>query len=375
MAMTPSSPRDPFLPGDPSPDADWEAVARYLAGESSAAEAEAMRSWLADHPAEGAFVDALAQTVVPFADATDIDVEAALARVHSRREPAAARPIGVLRGTILAPGVRTRSNERIRMPRATASAGASWRRRWPVAALAAAGVVFVAAMVVMRMGAAHRGGGTLAGARTFSTSVGQRDSIVLADGSRVLLGPGSELRVAAGYGAARRDVELRGEGYFDVKHDAARPFSVRAGGASIRDVGTTFAVHDDAAVGLRVAVTSGAVQVRAAGHEANLVAGDVAVLTPDGALSSTRGGVRDDDLAWTRGSLVFHDASMAEVRADLRRWYGVELRVTDSTLAHRHLTATFAGEPIDKVLAVIALTLGGELTRHGDTALVSERAR
>ena len=369
----PPAPRDPFLPSDSAPDADWEAVARYLAGEGTAAEAEAVRRWLAEHPAERVFFDALSRAVAPRAESgdEDIDVEGALRRVRARRDDPATRPP-------LVAGARGagRPNERLRLLRpASGGGGGSWRSRWPLAVLAAAGVVFVAAAVVLRMGAVHRDAGTIAAAQVFTTQVGRRDSVVLADGSRVILGPGSELRVAAGYGAARRDVELIGEGYFEVKHDAARPFSVRAGGATIRDVGTTFAVHDDSAMGVRVAVTSGAVKVRAAGHEADLAAGDVAVLAPDGALSSTRGGARDDDLAWTRGQLVFRDAPMAEVSADLRRWYGVELRVTDPALARRRLTATFAGEPADKVLDVIALTVGGEVTRHGDTAFVAERGR
>lgn len=374
MTMPPSS-RDPFLPSDSAPDADWEAVARYLAGESSPAERQAVGRWLREHPAEQAFVEALGHAVAPAAGAAgDIDVEGALRVVRARREPSSMRPVAVAREASGHVG-RSRPNERIRMVPPSSAAPGSWRTRWPIAALAAAGVVFVAAAAVLSLGRVHRDVGTVAAARTFTTAVGQRDSVVLADGSRVILGPGSELRVAAGYGAARRDVELTGEGYFNVRHDAARPFSVRAGGATIRDVGTTFAVHDDDAAGVRVAVTSGAVQVRVAGHEADLAAGDVATLSPDGALSSTRGGVRDDDLAWTRGSLVFRDASMSEVRADLRRWYGVELRVTDSTLARRHLTATFTTEPTDRVLDVIALTLGGQLTRRGDTALVSERVR
>lgn len=367
----PPSPRDPFPPSDSASDADWEAVARYLSGESSPAEADAVRRWLAEHPAEGVFVDALSRAVAPPADGEEIDVEGALRRVRALRDEPAARPV-----LVASRGDRARRNERLRMPRrASANDGGSWRTRWPVAVLAAAGVVFVVAAVVLRMGAVHRDAGTVAAAQVFTTTVGRRDSVVLADGSRVILGPASELRVAAGYGAARRDVELTGEGYFEVKHDAARPFSVRAGGATIRDVGTTFAVHDDSAIGVRVAVTSGAVKVRAAGREADLAAGDVAVLSPDGALSSTRGAVRDDDLAWTRGQLVFRDAPMAEVSADLRRWYGVELRVTDSTLARRHLTASFADEPTDKVLAVIALTVGGDLSRRGDTAFVGERGR
>jgi transmembrane sensor len=56
------------------------------------------------------------------------------------------------------------------------------------------------------------------------------------------------------------------------------------------------------------------------------------------------------------------------VAADLRRWYGVELRVTDTALLRRHVSATFVGDSADRVLDVIALALGARVERRGDTA-------
>ena len=79
-----------------------------------------------------------------------------------------------------------------------------------------------------------------------------------------------------------------------------------------------------------------------------------------------------DDLAWTRGQLVFDDAPLSRVRAGIRRWYGVEL-LADSSLAGRHLTATFSGEPIQRVLDVIGLAFGARVERRGDTAVVRAR--
>src|ERR671932_802541 len=49
--------------------------------------------------------------------------------------------------------------------------------------------------------------------------VGARDSVRLPDGSRVLLGPQSQLTVLGGYGGVGREVELRDEGHADVVHD------------------------------------------------------------------------------------------------------------------------------------------------------------
>ena len=93
----------------------------------------------------------------------------------------------------------------------------------------------------------------------YTTAVGQRDSVRLPDGTRVVLGPGSRLAVDQGYGTSHREVGLRGEAYFDAQHGGAHPFVVRAGNATVRDVGTVFAIHSDPGDGVRVVVASGAV--------------------------------------------------------------------------------------------------------------------
>src|SRR6185503_20707104 len=60
--------------------------------------------------------------------------------------------------------------------------------------------------------------------REIFTLNGQRTTVTLDDGTRVSLNGASRLRYAASYGRTNRDVYLDGQGYFEVKHDAARPF-------------------------------------------------------------------------------------------------------------------------------------------------------
>src|SRR5262249_789825 len=100
-----------------------------------------------------------------------------------------------------------------------------------------------------------------ASVRTYATAVGKRDSIQLSDGSRVILGPDSRLTIRSDYGAKTRAVELVGDAYFDVRHDADKPFSVRVGRALVEDIGTTFAVESDAGDTTTVAVISGSVRL------------------------------------------------------------------------------------------------------------------
>src|SRR5579863_5189362 len=126
------------------------------------------------------------------------------------------------------------------------------RRRWVWAA--AATVATVAAGLTWYM---VRAPGT-----TFETAVGEHSTISLPDGSTLELNSNSLAHVD--YSQASRVIHLeRGEAYFKVIHDAARPFWVVSDGTWVRDVGTAFNV-DLRENGVRVTVSEGTVKVGAA---------------------------------------------------------------------------------------------------------------
>jgi transmembrane sensor len=304
------------------PTLDWDKLGRYLAGEASPDEAAAMRRWLEEHPSDAQVVAAL-DTATKGLAPERIDVEAALRRVKTR---------------------------------------ARARSLWRYVSVAVAATVVLAVGVLVTRRNVERNAATVRHA--YFTQVGGRDSVALADGSWVVLGPASRLVVRG------RDVELTGQAYFSVIHDPARPFTVRAGGAVIRDIGTRFTVHSDSAEAVRVVVNEGAVHLAHASDSVALEQGDVGELEPGGRVQARRGAATDADLAWTRGRLVFQDASMAELVADLRRWYGVEVRVMDTALLRRHFTGTFAGEPLTRVLGVVGLALRARVELQGDTAFI-----
>lgn len=327
---------------------DWEAVARYLAGESRGEEQAAVRRWLAEHPADARMVAALDNALgrlMPGPEATlGIDVESALASVKARR------PTNVLR---------------------LHRSAVSWL---PIAA--AAGIVLVAGLWWMQS-ASESLPTTMVAARTLSTPVGGRDSLILPDGSQVMLGPGSELRIAEGFGEAERRVSLTGEALFTVVHNDAKPFVVDANGASFRDVGTAFVVHSDAG-GARIAVTEGVVELTpvAGPHTPTVLnAGDAASVTPGGNVTAQRGVGAADELAWTRGKLVFRDTPLSEVSEDLQRWYGIRLDIQDAALRRRPLSASFEGDSLRAVIDAISLALGATAERRGDTVILRSLPR
>ena len=341
---------------------NWEAIARYLAGESPADEQAAVQRWLASNPRDAetiaALDDALSGLALAPTAGQGIDVEAALAGVKARRD----EPMRVARGG--APRIAHVGTFRTR------------QRNWIPMAAAAAVVVAVGTLVWRGREENVKPVATTIAARTLTAPVGVRDSLVLPDGSQVILGPGSELILGEGFGQSARRVSLRGEALFTVVHDASKPFTVAANGTDIRDVGTSFVVHSDAG-GVRVAVTEGIVELSRADAPpaATLNAGDAATVSPSGVIAIERGVGAAADLAWTRGRLVFRDTPLAEVSDDLRRWYGVRLDIQDSALRRRPLSASFQGDSIDAVLDAIGLALGASVERHGNTATVRSLPR
>jgi transmembrane sensor len=338
-----------------APEADWDALVRFLADESDPVEAARVRAWLAAHPEDAALVDAVKAHTVRAASRADVDVdtERALGAVRARLSPAGAGG---------SPPVFTVERGVTRGP----SAAGSFRRSWRVTGFAAAAGLAALATLAQFRGSRPAVAVT---ERAYATAVGQRDSLRLPDGSTVVLAPGSRLTLAADFGTDTREVTLEGAAYFDVRHDATRPFTVHTATADVRDIGTAFSVKTAGADEVLVDVTHGIVALsgrRAARAPVELRAGDRGVLARE-ALTVSRGSVTDADVAWTRGRLSYRDASLAEVRADLRRWYGVELQVSDRVLATRTITASFGEDTVAHVVRVIALALGADAVQRGDT--------
>jgi transmembrane sensor len=333
---------------------EWERIARYLTGEAGSSEADATRRWIEEDPHRAKVVRLLESIIVNVSheDSSHIDVEGALKQVKSRLDTPKIIPI---------------------IPRA--ARGTPDRTFAALLRVAAAAVIIFGGLMLWQR---TRGDGT----QTYATSVGERRQVVLKDGSKVLLGPTSRLVVPAFAGdEGWRMVTLDGAAYFSVVHDPAHPFVVQVGDIVIRDVGTAFSVETDDSAGTRIAVDSGTVAVGRYYVIANpgtinrhidtvLNARDKATVDSKGVAIVERSAVSDDDLAWTQGRLVFRDAPLILVGAELYRWYGVRLRVSDSSLANLHLTASFSGEPVDRVLNVIALSLGARIERQGNVAIL-----
>ncbi|MBO1323778.1 FecR domain-containing protein [Acetobacter sp. TBRC 12305] len=155
----------------------------------------------------------------------------------------------------------------------------------------------------------------------YYTTTGETRTIVLADGSSVVLAARSA--IALRYSAKERGVALlAGEAFFRVAHDGARGFAVTAGGVTTRDIGTAFDVRM-AGPHVAVAVREGVVSVSrtAADIPRRLNAGQQWTLDRQtGRVGSSQ--VDPDSVgSWQSGHLVLDGLTLSEAVDVLGRYY------------------------------------------------------
>lgn len=187
-------------------------------------------------------------------------------------------------------------------------------------------------------------------------------------GGRMVLAPRSRLVARHRAGTRPEAVQLEGEAWFELAHDPRHPFTVTAGSATITDLGTTFSVRNRADGTVDVEVTEGSVSLSLPGAETRRLIAGQAARAAAGHITESRATAVTPD--WVDGRLDFADAPMPDVQRELMRWYGLELRLGDPTLASRHVTASFQGDSVGRVLQVLALALGANVEQRGDTAIL-----
>lgn len=210
--------------------------------------------------------------------------------------------------------------------------------------------------------------------RNYVTRRAQRTKVQLPDGSQVVMAPDTRISYKSSSNG-EHTVFLQGQAYFTVMHASERPFMVRTGTISTKVLGTAFAVRaypTDPTV--QVAVAEG--KVSTGGEKTStvvLLAGDVARVNPSHAPVVIHDSKTGDVFGWMRGQLAFDGVPFHDVAVELERLYDVEVQFSDSTLASHPIMASFAGEPLPKVLALLSGIADASYTQRGRVVVFSTR--
>lgn len=251
-------------------------------------------------------------------------------------------------------------------PRARAR---GWRRAL-VATLALA-VAGSAAWTAWQFGGRHEA--------SYASGVGRLEAVALADGTTAVLSSDSRLQVRMSR-SERHVALLQGEAYFDVAHDAGRPFVVAADGRRVVAVGTRFSVRRDVQE-LRVVVTEGKVRLDSppgadgrATPVSLLPAGSVATAGRDGVLvRSLPVAEAERYLEWRSGFLTFDDATLAAAAAEFNRFNTRKLELADAGVAALRVGGNFRWANTDDFVNLLELGFPVRAERRPDRIVLHSR--
>lgn len=225
------------------------------------------------------------------------------------------------------------------------------RRAWLGGAIAASLVVALTSVMWLAP----------TGETIYQTASGETRLIALSDGSTVELAGGSTLALENPR-AARLE---GGQALFTIRHDAADPFVLTAGGAQLVDAGTVFDVRL-AGETLDVAVAEGAVVVNPKRDAIRLDPGERAVRT------GGRFRLAEVDTAavgeWRRGRISFEAASLTEIAAELTRATGTRFASTDTAT---RLSGSIALDQVRADPQVLEPLLGVRITLSDDGWMIA----
>lgn len=203
---------------------------------------------------------------------------------------------------------------------------------------------------------------------TWFTPVGGTRTIAFADGSRIELN--TDTVVETDSAVRPREIALvRGEAFFDVKHDPSHPLVVTVGPERLVDLGTSFVVRKDSGQ-TKIGLVEGSLRLEAAGFWqpqalATLAPGDLAVTTGDRVLieKDDAAGLADA-LAWREGRLVFRHAMLATAAAEFNRYNREKLVVADADVGALRFSSVFPVHGIEAFVRLAEKSLGLHVVRR-----------
>ena len=260
---------------------------------------------------------------------------------------------------------------------------AAWLRP-PLAWTVAGGTVALMAIVLviawLRSGPAY-----------YSTGIGQKRVITLADGSTIHLNARSRIRVR--YTKTRREIDLlRGQALFVDTYEPNRPFIVRSRAAVVRAIGTQFDVNMLRAETI-VTVIQGKVAVAQQQHAFRLAfrgpeppslkaasndslvylsAGQQLTVTPTWHMQPVHANVTDA-IAWTHRQLVFSSTALRDVVQEFNRYNDRPLIIASPSLDTLRIDGVFSSTNPKSLIAFLRQSPGIKVTETGGEVLISRQ--
>lgn len=218
--------------------------------------------------------------------------------------------------------------------------------------------------------------------KEFAAGTGRAETL-LPDGSQVTLNSGAVIKYPEKFKGKKRAVNLEGEAYFDVAHNASMPFFIATDGIRVEVKGTSFYINTHTVNGdFELVLTAGKVDLffdqngvirePEPGEKRVLIhvePGQKAVIHNHNITISTN--TDANYMAWKTHRITFNNEPLNAVAATLSKVYQVDVHLQNPSLASCRLTATFDNQSLESVLNVLKATLDVDIRNSGSLVEIS----
>lgn len=239
-----------------------------------------------------------------------------------------------------------------------------------------------------------------------STRPGSKSKVQLPDGSVVWLNAGSKLTYDKDFGQEIREVNLTGEGFFDVAKNKEKPFIINTNSIRIKVLGTAFNVkaypedkHTETSLirgsievtirsrpndkiilspSEKLVVENDIATVESMEKNQHRKTGNIARTEVPGintlmAINKLKYNPKDSSVAeiqWVNNKLVFRDESFSELAVQMERWYDVQIDITDPAIADERLNGIFESETIVQALEALKEFIPFQYEKTGSKIII-----
>lgn len=213
---------------------------------------------------------------------------------------------------------------------------------------------------------------------TISSKYAETKNIVLPDGSKVTLNANSSIKYADNWNTEHREVWLKGEGFFKIKHaeiagKAPVKFIVHASEVNVEVVGTQFNINSKDDRKTKVLLTSGKIRlsvIQNNGKAVNMSPDDLFDYDSETKIYSVTKVKPDTYVSWIDHKYIFEKAPLEEVCKELQRYYGKEVMITDEKIRKQHLSGILELQNEETLIQTLSALLGVPVQEHKNQIII-----
>lgn len=186
-------------------------------------------------------------------------------------------------------------------------------------------------------------------ASTLTVPSGKDYTVILSDGSTVILNSASKLEFPMKFHGNSREVSITGEAFFKIARNT-QPFIVHTPNSDVQVLGTEFNVNTYDSGTVKVALVAGSVKMNAGGNSVLLKPGRMATFA--GKDITTNSFDLEDIMDWQKGIFRFPDGvTVNEIAKAVPRYSGTKLIVDQSATGKKFIGITYnRNKPIEDLL-------------------------